>query len=118
MQPVSIFLTWLLVPVSYTVWTCDDLLGDTLCDLVVEESSVEVRGEKLFYWVYKKEGDNTGLPVVMVNGGPGLPHNYMLPLKQLACYGRKIIFYDQVGTEQSSILSLSQPQLNLNTTST
>ena len=28
--------------------------------------------------------------------GPGDPHNYLLPLKQLACTGRKIIFYDQV----------------------
>ncbi|CAF1636152.1 unnamed protein product, partial [Didymodactylos carnosus] len=27
----------------------------------------------------------------------------MLPLKQLACYGRKVVFYDQIGCGKSSV---------------
>ena len=104
MISISIFLLW--IASSQTSWTCDNLLYDTLCDLEVVEDSVEVSGVKMFYWVYQKhspDSSDSGLPVLMINGGPGLPHNYMLPLKQVACSGRKVIFYDQVGTGRSTI---------------
>jgi proline-specific peptidase len=39
---------------------------------------------------------------VVINGGPGVPHNYDLPLRQLACEGREVFFYDQCGTGQST----------------
>merc|ERR1719422_973742 len=71
----------------------------------------------MFYWVYQKPGpasSDSDLPVVMINGGPGLPHNYMLPLKQVACTGRKIIFYDQVGTGRSTICSPGEQGENPN----
>jgi len=41
------------------------------------------------------------LPLVIVNGGPGFSHEYALPTKQIACWGRKVIFYDQVGSGKS-----------------
>jgi len=89
------------------LYTCDDILGDALCDLTVVESSVKVRGVDMFYWVYQKsdwnETSDSLYPVIMINGGPGYPHNYLLPMKQSACSGRKIIFYDQVGTGRSTI---------------
>ena len=104
MQSISIFLLW--IATSQTSWTCDELLSGTLCDLEVVEDSVDISGVKMFYWVYQKhspDSSDSGLPVLMINGGPGLPHNYMLPLKQVACSGRKVIFYDQVGTGRSTI---------------
>ena len=103
---IQILIFFLWIASSRAGWTCDDLLEDTLCDLDNVEDYVEVLGVKMFYWVYQKPGpasSDSGLPVVMINGGPGLPHNYMLPLKQVACSGRKIIFYDQVGTGRSTI---------------
>ena len=52
-----------------------------------------------------------GLPIILINGGPGMPHNYLLPMKVimttmvgpkfvpsskvLACSGRRVVFYDQ-----------------------
>jgi len=101
---ISVFLLW--IATSQASWTCDDLVEPTLCDLEVVEDSVEMSGVNMFFWVYQRSSpasSDSGLPVVMVNGGPGLPHNYMLPLKQLACSGRKIVFYDQVGTGRSTI---------------
>ena len=101
MEIIHFLTICLFIASSLCVWSCDDLLGDDLCDLEVVENSVEVSGVKMFYWIYQRASSDpgdSGLPVVMVNGGPGLPHNYMLTLKQTACSGRKIIFYDQVGS--------------------
>lgn len=42
-------------------------------------------------------------PVVVINGGPGVSHDYDLPLRQLACRGRDVIFYDQSGTGKSAL---------------
>ena len=56
-----------------------------LCDLSVVERSLTVNGAEMFYWVYQATKQLVGcLPVIMIHGGPGLCHNYMLPLKQIA----------------------------------
>ena len=39
----------------------------------------------------------------MIHGGPAWSHNYMLPLKQQACRGRDVYFYDTGGCGQSVI---------------
>lgn len=41
-------------------------------------------------------------PLVVVHGGPAWGHSYMLPLKQQACAGRTVYFYDQAGCGESS----------------
>ena len=60
----------------------------------------QVRGSSVHYWVYQPVGflqsSSALLPVITINGGPGFPHNYLLPLKHLACQGRQVVFYDQV----------------------
>ncbi|KAI4200739.1 MAG: hypothetical protein LQ350_003756 [Teloschistes chrysophthalmus] len=44
-------------------------------------------------------------PLVILHGGPGIPHNYMLPLIDLTrSYHIPIIFYDQVGCGRSTHL--------------
>ena len=105
-------------------WTCDELTPD-LCDLTVTEGFVPIRDDGLLvkYWKYSSSSSspstipggepNDGAlppapaPVIMVHGGPGMTHNYMLPLKQLACrpdrFGRTrdVYFYDQAGCGES-----------------
>lgn len=86
-------------------WTCDELTPN-LCDLQVETGSVVIRSIPIKYWRYKRKNRNvtaTSHPIIAIHGGPGYPHNYILPLKQLACSGNEVIFYDQAGCGQSTI---------------
>jgi proline iminopeptidase len=54
-------------------------------------------GTKIFY-----EKVGTGTPVVVLHGGPGLDHNYLVePLKNTIGAGRQLIFFDQRGTGYS-----------------
>jgi len=56
---------------------------------------------------YKVYGDlkqsRSGRPLVIVHGGPGACHNYLLSLKLLAeNYGIPVVFYDQLGNGNST----------------
>ncbi len=52
-------------------------------------------------------GEESGAPVVVIHGGPGLTHNYLRNLRALRQGGRQVIFYDQVGNGRSSHLPKS-----------
>ncbi len=54
----------------------------------------------------------TALPVLAVNGGPGLPHTYMLQndMWQKVAESRLVVFYDQRGTGASRRLQPGAPQ--------
>ena len=64
------------------------------------EGLVEVLGFKLFYRAF---GDPDKGNVLCLHGGPGGTHDYMLPLADLADYGYRIIFYDQLGCGRSDV---------------
>ena len=83
-------------------YTCDELTPD-LCELKVEEGQVEIRGINVSYWKYTSSDapSNHSIPIVALHGGPSFSHHYMLPLKQQACRGRPIYFYDQAGCGSS-----------------
>jgi L-proline amide hydrolase len=53
---------------------------------------------------YRVTGDlNSGpTPLVVVHGGPGCSHDYVLALAQLAERGRPVVHYDQVGGGRST----------------
>ena len=53
----------------------------------------------------KKNKNNKKYPIIVINGGPGLPHNYIKPARSLACAGggRDVVMYDQAGTGESWI---------------
>lgn len=41
-------------------------------------------------------------PVVILHGGPGVGHNYVLPMQDLSRDGRAVIHYDQIGCGNST----------------
>ena len=111
---------------DWVPWTCDSLTPD-LCKLHIEEGFINLRGIDVHYWkcsaatssssmTSDDENNNVegkspqGFPIIAIHGGPGWPHNYMLPLKQQACRsGRDVYFYDQAGCGKSVIPSTDDP---------
>ncbi len=45
---------------------------------------------------YESIGNGEGIPLIVIHGGPGCPHDYLEPLEDLGA-SRKVIFYDQIG---------------------
>lgn len=57
-------------------------------------SSQFVQENGASYWLYRANAK--GRPLLVVNGGPGLSHDYLKSLVEL-CPRRPVIFYDQLG---------------------
>lgn len=49
------------------------------------------------------------LPVLALHGGPGLPHDSLEPLADLARTGRPVVFYDQLGCGNSTRTAAPNP---------
>ena len=48
------------------------------------------------------DGEETGKhPILCLHGGPGASHDYLTPLGELSKQGRRVIFYDQLGSGRS-----------------
>ena len=62
------------------------------------EGYVTVPGGRVWYQVVG--ADRPGVPVLCLHGGPGMPHDYLEPLADLAA-SRPVIFYDQLGCGRS-----------------
>lgn len=65
------------------------------------EGSIEVPGGTVWF---KRVGGGPGLPLLVVHGGPGLPHDYLRSLQRLADE-REVIFWDQLGCGNSPCTS-------------
>lgn len=61
---------------------------------VPEEGFVAVEGGKIWYHIAGKE--SSGIPLLILHGGPGATHDYLLNLEVLS-NERPVIFYDQLG---------------------
>jgi len=87
-------------------YRCDDLVPP-LCDdtMKVTNGTVEtLDGLFVTYWRYTPAIlDAIKSPIVVINGGPGLPHNSEKPLRNLACDGREVVMYDQAGAGWSQL---------------
>ncbi len=57
-----------------------------------------------YYKVFGDLENRTRTPVVVVHGGPGLSHDYLLPLADLANQSFPVILYDQIGNSRSTHL--------------
>ena len=82
----------------------EDLIGDTK-NLKCEKSSIELRGLSITTWKYFDPQNGSKPPIIAVHGGPAFCHNYILPLKLLANEGHPVIFYDQCGCGQSTVVT-------------
>jgi pimeloyl-ACP methyl ester carboxylesterase len=64
-----------------------------------KQGSVSFRGHPVWYGIV---GHSTARPpVIVVHGGPGLPHDYLEPISALTSTGRRVVFYDQLGCGNS-----------------
>ncbi len=68
-------------------------------DLGVSEQTMDFRGFRLWYRSVGRQ--ESGLPLLCLHGGPGIPHDYLEPLEGLASTGRCVVFYDQLGCGNS-----------------
>ncbi len=71
------------------------------------EGTVDFRGHQTWYRV---TGDLAATraagkaPLVVLHGGPGVPHDYTLRIANLAAGGRAVVHYDQLGCGRSTHL--------------
>jgi proline-specific peptidase len=62
------------------------------------QGSIEVPGGSVWYGIVGAE--KKGVPLLVLHGGPGAPHDYLLPLAALSDE-RPVVFYDQLGCGSS-----------------
>jgi len=67
-----------------------------------EEGFILSRGHKVWYRIVaNNDRYSEKIPLLILHGGPGFPHDYLDPLEIIAESGRSIIFYDQLGCGNS-----------------
>ena len=66
------------------------------------EGYVPFRGYRTWYQaVGDISAGGPALPLLVLHGGPGLPHDYLTDLARLGDAGRPVVFYDQLGCGKS-----------------
>ena len=65
----------------------------------VSEGFIASNGYKTWYRIVGNESKK--VPLLCLHGGPGMSHDYLEPLEQIAQTGRQVIFYDQLGCGNS-----------------
>jgi len=75
--------------------------------VAVSSAMVKAPGATLYV---ETHGAGAGVPLVVVNGGPGFPHDFMLCTDAWDVLARKrpVVFYDQRGTGRSPALTADQ----------
>jgi L-proline amide hydrolase len=72
------------------------------------EGTIAFDGSRTWYRV-TGDLDSGVVPLVIVHGGPGCTHDYLLRLSALARDGRPVIHYDQIGNGRSTHLPGADP---------
>ena len=65
-----------------------------------QQGFVPINGYRIWYRSVGG-GDHEGIPLLLLHGGPGWPHDYLQGLEALATENRRVIFYDQLGSGRS-----------------
>lgn len=66
------------------------------------EGFISFHGYQVWYRIVKPDREDSGsLPLLCFHGGLGVPHDYLEPLEAIATTGSRVIFYDQLGYENS-----------------
>src|SRR5262245_29898447 len=69
---------------------------------LTKEGTVAFRGYRTWYRIVGDLHPASGkLPLLVLHGGPGFPHDYLEDLEQLADGGRAVVLYDQLGCGKS-----------------
>lgn len=68
----------------------------------VREGYIPFKGHKTYYRIVG-HNEKGHLPLLVLNGGPGMSHDYMTTLDALADCGREVIYYDQIGCGRSAV---------------
>jgi proline iminopeptidase len=63
----------------------------------MREGFLAVEGGRVWYGI---EGESDRIPLLLIHGGPGYPHDYLEPLGALTA-DRPVIYYDQLGCGKS-----------------
>jgi proline-specific peptidase len=58
-------------------------------------------GYRVWYWSVGGGGPAERIPLLLLHGGPGAPHDYLENLKGLASPNQRVVFYDQLGCGRS-----------------
>lgn len=72
--------------------------------LYSSEGYVDLQGHRMWYGIAGTGEMPDVVPLLLIHGGPGLPHDYLEPLVDLTSTGRRVIFYDQLGCGNSDRL--------------
>lgn len=70
-------------------------------DVPVHEGFITFHGYKTWYRIIGEREEVGKYPLLCLHGGPGMAHDYLEPLEQIAGTGRRVIFYDQLGCGKS-----------------
>ena len=65
----------------------------------ISESYIKILGIKIYYKFFKSKEEKAVL--MTMHGGPGMSHDYMLPVSDLASKQISVLFYDQFGCGRS-----------------
>ncbi len=72
----------------------------SLCE--IQEGYMDFMGYKTWFRIAGND-QSKKVPLLVLHGGPGSCHNYLTSLDGLTEYGRKVIYYDQIGCGKSSV---------------
>lgn len=79
-------------------------------EINVVDGELSFLGYRTWYQIHKPtDATSNKLPLVVAHGGPGVPHNYLLSISDIASMGRPVIFYDQLGCGNSSHIPEADP---------
>lgn len=62
-----------------------------------------VNGHRVWYKIVGGGSSHETVPLLVLHGGPGCPHDYLENLAALASEQRRVIFYDQLGCGKSDL---------------
>ncbi|MFI8100739.1 alpha/beta fold hydrolase [Streptomyces sp. NPDC086023] len=71
----------------------------------ITEGTVPFRGNRTWYRIAGPWPARDRPPLLVLHGGPGVPHGYLWDLSDFSSRGRTVVFYDQSGCGRSGPLA-------------
>ncbi len=66
-----------------------------------QDGFIPVGEYRVWYRIVGGGAEHEDIPLLTLHGGPGVPHDYILDMADLASDSRRVIFYDQLGCGRS-----------------